>query len=170
MTRTLAIVALLLCLAVPSMAQKEYLWMEQVVTNNSIGDTNGAPPVLVIEEVTSRSNALARIAELEADPDFFGSPPDELAYDANHHIHKHSGTYWPYPSQPCQHDLIASHRSKKKGLNYYVEFVDDTVDDSEIATTYRVKAEKKSDVNRLKAKCEARCGKKIKVKKEKLKK
>lgn len=161
MTRAIAI-ALCLALAQSAWAQKQYVYVTQFVT-----DTN--PPVVVVEEVTSLSNALEKVAEMEQDPDLFGVPPAEKAYDATHHTHYHSGTNWPHECPPCPNPIIAQHRSKKTGLEYYVELEGDIEDGSEIATFYRLKAEKKADVNRLKAKCEQRSGKVLKVKKEKLK-
>jgi ribosomal protein S27AE len=144
--------------------------MEQYTTNaTTIDATSDIQPVVVIEPVVDIVDATNKIAQLVADEDFFGTPPDELAYDAHIHLHTHTGIWWPFASVSCEHVLIDSHRSKKDGLVYYVELESVAFDDSELATFYRVKAEKKSDVDRLKAKCEARCGKVLKIKKEKLK-
>ena len=162
----------LLCLmAIPAQAQMHFVHVEQFMTNAwGIENTNGLKPVLVVEQVADIAEASNVITEVTSDPDFFGvNPPDEeLAYDANLEIKRHTDpTYWPYPNQPCSMILIEQHRSKKTGLAYYVEF---DCDDARFPTPlYRLKCEKESDVKKLKDKCELRQGKTLKVKDKKLK-
>ena len=165
------IIAALLLTCLTAQAQMHFIHVEQFVTNAFTPDNlNGLKPVLVVELVADIAEASNVIAEVTSDPDFFGvTPPDEeLAYDANLEIKRHTEpTYWPFPNQPCSLILLAQHRSKKTGLAYYVEF--DSDDPRFPTPLYRLFCEKESDIKKLKDKCELRSGKVLKVKDKKLK-
>ena len=151
------LITMLMCLAATTACgQTNLLDIEQFV--EPIAVSNSVRAVFVREPVVDRQDASNRITELETDTDFFGAPPDELAYDAKWHVCRNAEHI------PCETELIAQHRSKKAGLLYFVELESD-----DGLAIYVLKAEKQQDVDRLKAKCEARSGKTLKVKDKKLK-